>query len=68
MTKSCVLGVGEVGTAISKLYNGDVALKDPFKKLNDNISNCSVVNVCFPFKKFDSFLNILLPLPRAGQS
>lgn len=60
MSENCVLGVGEVGTAISKLYNGNVSLKDPFKKLNDNISNCSVVNVCFPFKSYDSFLNILL--------
>ena len=59
MNEICIIGVGEVGDAINKLYiknNTKPLLFDPYKNLKCDLSNVKIVNICIPCKCSDSFV------------
>lgn len=58
-----VLGFGEVGMAISRLYSlSDLKINDPAKGFQDSLSNLAILNVCIPWSNtfIDQITNILL--------
>jgi UDP-N-acetyl-D-mannosaminuronate dehydrogenase len=55
-----ILGFGEVGSALYQVYrekNIKPKVLDPYKNKHDDISSCSVLNVCIPCKQETKFVN-----------
>ena len=60
MNKIGIIGYGEIGSslhAIYKEFDHNVKIIDPFFDLNDDLSNCDLLNICIPF--IDNFVNIV---------
>lgn len=59
MSIAAIMGLGEVGTAIHKLYtskNYNVLRYDPYKNLCDDFSNVEILNVCIPCTDTKTFI------------
>lgn len=56
-----IIGYGEIGSSISKVYNSfdnyDIRVIDPFKNINDDINGVEILNICIPF--VDNFVELV---------
>lgn len=56
-----IIGCGEIGSSIAKVYrsfeNYDVRVVDPFLNFNDDIKGVEILNICIPF--IDNFVDIV---------
>lgn len=61
MTKIGIVGYGEIGSSIAKVYNSfgnfDVRVVDPFLNFNDDIEGVEILNICIPF--IDNFVEVV---------
>lgn len=58
-----ILGYGEIGSSIEKLYLGrgiDLAIYDPNKGKSDDLSDTNVLNICIPYN--DIFVDTVVTL------
>jgi UDP-N-acetyl-D-mannosaminuronate dehydrogenase len=63
MTRVGILGYGEIGSSIEKLYQDyrsvfNLAVQDPAKDKTDNLSGISILNVCIPYT--DEFIDTVV--------
>jgi UDP-N-acetyl-D-mannosaminuronate dehydrogenase len=56
-----IVGYGEIGSSIAKVYESfsrfDIRIVDPFKNRNDDISEIEILNICIPF--IDNFVPVV---------
>ncbi len=64
MKKIGILGHGEIGKSISKIYQDfksdfEVKIRDPYscEKCLDDFEDIEILNICIPFKDEDNFIN-----------
>lgn len=61
MMKIGIVGYGEIGSSIEKVYNSfnnyDVRVVDPFLNKNDEIKDVEVLNICIPF--IENFVEVV---------
>lgn len=56
-----ILGFGEIGTAVSRLYSlNELKINDPAKGFQDSLINVSVLNVCIPWNS--NFIDIIVKI------
>lgn len=70
MDKIGIIGYGEIGSGLYKLYeeyNYDVKVIDPILSINENLSECDLLNICIPFTgKFVDIVNEYIDLLNPG--
>lgn len=60
-----ILGFGEIGQSLNRVYeknNNDsynILIRDPYKNLNTNLSNCDIINICIPYFGYSKFIESL---------
>ena len=62
-----IIGFGEIGQSVDRVYklsNIKAIINDPFKGLNESVSNCDIINICIPFFGFDQFKECLLNIDK----
>lgn len=62
LQKVGLLGYGEVGSSIAEIYeqkNITLAINDPYKQKNDDVTNCDLLNICIPCYTKDKFMEIM---------
>lgn len=61
MTKIGIIGFGEIGSSIAKVYESfggfDISIVDPFQNRNDDINGVEILNICIPF--IDNFVSVV---------
>lgn len=60
MKKIGIIGYGEIGSSLHtvyKEYEYEVSVLDPFIGIEDDLSNCHILNICIPF--VDNFVDIV---------
>eukprot|EP01084_Bolivina_argentea_P201502 344439_1 len=65
-----IVGFGQIGTAIHTIYKNTFGerkylqckIYDPFKNMNDNLSECELINICIPFTNYESFKKNIIDL------
>lgn len=64
MNKIGILGYGEIGKSLHKVYNdfGKFEIKIREIEYSDDFENLEVLNVCIPFEDEDNFINLLVEI------
>ena len=61
MTKIGIIGFGEIGSSIAKVYESfggfDISIVDSFQNRNDDINGVEILNICIPF--IDNFVSVV---------
>ena len=60
MDKIGIIGYGEIGSGLYKLYeeyNYSIKVIDPLLGMNEDLSKCNLLNICIPFT--DKFIGIV---------
>jgi len=60
------MGFGEIGSSIHRVYEkesfNNLIIYDPWKNLNNSLSDCDIVNVSIPFFGLEKFVNSIKDL------
>lgn len=62
MSSVGIVGFGEVGSSIGKLYENNnikCVVNDPYKNMNGDISSADIINICIPCQDKFKFISIL---------